>query len=68
MQRYCKTFQKFIHILIGLISMLNYYNTNDMVNYEFQEFIQHIFNDDSINDIKNHIMKTEIKNTLSISY
>ena len=48
--------------------MLNFYNTNDMVNYEFQEFIQHIFNDDSINDIKNHIMKTEIKNTLSISY
>ena len=48
--------------------MLNHYNTNDTVNYEVQEFIQDIFNDDSIDDIKNHIMKTEIKNALSTSY
>ena len=68
LQSYYETFQKFIHISICLISMLNHYNTNDTVNYEVQEFIQDIFNDDSINDIKNHIMKTEIKNTLSISY
>ena len=68
LQSYYETFQKFIHISIVLISMLNHYNTNDTVNYEVQEFIQDIFNDDSINDIKNHIMKTEIKNTLSISY
>ena len=68
LQSYYETFQKFIHISIGLISMLNHYNTNDMVNYEVQEFIQDIFNDDSIDDIKNHIMKTEIKNALSTSY
>ena len=68
LESYCKTFQKFIHISVGLISMLNHYNTNDTVNYEVQEFIQDIFNDDSINDIKNHLMKTEIKNTLSTSY
>ena len=67
LQSYYETFQKFIHISIGLISMLNHYNTNDTVNYEVQEFIQDIFNDDSIDDIKNHIMKTEIKNTLSTS-
>ena len=48
--------------------MLNHYNKNDTVNYEVQEFIQDIFNDDSIDDIKNHIMKTEIKNALSTSY
>ena len=62
-QSYYQTFQKFIHISIGLISMLNHYNTN----YEVQEFFQDIFNNDSIDDIKNHIMKTEIKNPLSIS-
>ena len=68
LQSYYETFQKFIHISNGLISMLNYYNKNDAVNYEFQEFIKEIFNDDSIDDIKNHIMKTEIKNALSTSY
>ena len=65
LQSYYEIFQKFIHISIGLISMLNYYNINDTVNYEVQEFVQDIFNDDSIDDIKNHIMKTEIKNALS---
>ena len=68
LQSYYETFKKFIHISIGLISMLNYYNKNDTVNYEVQEFIQDILNDDSIDDIKNHIMKTEIKNALSTSY
>ena len=68
LQSYYETFQKFIHISIGLISMLNHYNKNDTVNYEVQEFIQDIFNDDPIDDIKNHIMKTEIKNPLSTSY
>ena len=48
--------------------MLNHYNTNDMVNYEVQEFIEDIFNDHSIDDIKNHKKKTEIKNALSTSY
>ena len=66
LQSYYETFQKFIHISIGLISMLNHYNTNYTVNYEVQEFIQDIFNYDSIDDIKNHIMKTEIKNQLHI--
>ena len=68
LQSYYETFQKFIHISICLISMLNHYNANDMVNYEVQEFIQDIFNGDSIDDIKNHIMKTEIKSALSASY
>ena len=68
MQSYYETFQKLINISIGLISALNHYNTNDTINYEVQEFIQDIFNDDSIDDIKNHLMKTEIKNALSTSY
>ena len=67
LQSYYKTFQKFIHISIGLISMLNHYNKNETVNYEVQEFIHNIFNDDSIDDFKNHIMKTDIKNALSTS-
>ena len=68
LQSYYKTLQKFIDISIGLMSMLNHYNKNDTVNYEVQQFIQDIFNDDSIDDIKNHIMKTEIKNAISTSY
>ena len=68
LQSYYETFQKFIHISIGLISMLNHYNKNVTLNYEVQEFIQDIFNDDSFDDIKNHIMKTETKNALSTSY
>ena len=58
LQSYYETFQTFIHISIGLISMLNHYDTS---------FFQNIFNDDSIDDIKNHIMKPEMKNTLSTS-
>ena len=41
--------------------MLNHYNKNDTINYD-------IFNDDSIDDIQNHIMKTEIKHALLTSY
>ena len=54
LQSYYETFQKFIHISIGLISMLNHYNKNFTVNYVVQEIIQDIFNDDSIDYIKNH--------------
>ena len=68
LQSYYETFQKFTHISIGLISMLNHYNKNVTVNHVVQEFTQDILNDDSIDDIKNHIMKTEIKNALSTSY
>ena len=50
LQSYYETFQKFIHISIRLISMLNHYNKKFTVNY----VVQDIFNNDSIDYIKNH--------------
>ena len=48
--------------------MFNNYNKNDEVNTEVSEFIQENFVDDTIDELKNRIMQTEIKNALETSF
>ena len=68
LEKYYKISQKFVAISIGLLSMFNNYNKNDEINAEVSEFIEENYADDSIDELKNRIMQTEIKNTLKSSY
>ena len=63
-ENYYEISQKFVSISIGLLSMINNYNKNDNINSEVSEFIEENFADDSIDELKNRIMLTEIKNHL----
>ena len=63
-----KIYQKFVAISIRLLSMFNNYHKNDEINTEVSEFIEENHADDSIDELKNRIMQTEIKNTLKSSY
>ena len=66
-ENYYEIYQKFFSLSIGLLSMFNNYNKNDNINSEVSEFIEENFADDSIDELKNRIMQTEIKNALSSS-
>ena len=67
LEKYYEVYQKFVAISIGLLSMLNNYNKNDETNTEVSEFIGEKYADDSIDELKNRIMQTEIKNALKPS-
>ena len=66
-ENYYEIYQKFFSLSIGLLSMFNNYNQNDNIDSEVSEFIEENFADDSIDELKNRIMQTEIKNALSSS-
>ena len=53
---------------MGLLSMFNNYNKNDEIDTEVSEFTEENYIDDSIDELKNRIMQTEIKNALKSSY
>ena len=55
-------------ISIGLLSMFNNYNRNDEINVETSEFIEESFANDTIDELKNRVMQTEIKNALKTSF
>ena len=63
-ENYYEIYQKFFSLSIGLLSMFNNYDQNDNINSEVSEFIEENFADDSIDELKNRIMLTEIKNHL----
>ena len=62
-----KYFQKFIAISIGLLSMFNIYNKNDEMNTEVNDFVEKNYTDDTIDELKNRIMQTEVKNAMKSS-
>ena len=68
LENYYKTYQKFISISIGLLSMFNNYNRNNEINVETSEFIQESSANDTIDESKNRVIQTEIKNTLKASF
>ena len=68
LEKYYKIYQKFVAISIGLLSIFNNYNKNDEIDTEVSEFIEENYIDDSIDQLKNRIMQTEIKNPLKSSY
>ena len=67
-QNYYEIFEKFINICFGLLSMLNNYDRKDVMNYEVREFVEENFADETIHEIKNTLIQTEIKNALSSTY
>ena len=68
LENYYKAYQKFISISIGLLSMFNNYNRNDEINVETSEFIDESFAHDRIDELKNRVIQTEIKNALKTSF
>ena len=68
LENYHKTYQKFISILIGLLSLFNSYHRIDELNNETSEFMEKSFANDTINELKNRVMQTEIKNALKTSF
>ena len=55
-------------ICIGLLALLNNFNRNDFINFAIEHFVEDKFAGDEINEIKNTINQTEIKNALSTTH
>ena len=68
LENYYKTYQKFISISIGLLSLFNNYHRIDELNNETSEFMEESFANDTIDELKNRVMQTEIKNALKTSF
>ena len=49
-------------------ALLNNFNKNDFINFATEQFVEDKFVGDEINEIKNTINQTEIKNSLSTTY
>ena len=62
LENYYEIYQKFVSISIGLLSIFKTYNKNYEINTEVSDFIEENFADDSIDELKNRVMQTEIKN------
>ena len=62
---YYKIFEEYIMICIGLLALLNNFNKSDFINLATELFVEDKFAGDEINEIKNAINQTEIKNALS---
>ena len=67
LENYYEIYQKFVSILIGLLSIFNNYKKNDETHEDVSDFIEENFDDDSIDELKNRVMQTEIKNALQSS-
>ena len=61
---YYEIYQKFVSTSIGLLSLFNNYNKNDEINREVSDFIEEHVADDSIGELENRVMQTEIKNAV----
>ena len=53
LEKYYEIFQKCIAISIGLLSMLNNYNKNDIINTEVSDFIGENYADNTTDELKN---------------
>ena len=67
LQNYYDIFQKYIQICVGLLALLNSNRRDNFISDEVEEFVEEEFADEAIQEIKNTINKTEIKNALSQS-
>ena len=71
-ENYYEIYQKFIRVCIGLLSVFNSYMKNiddeDLVNSDLAEFVEDNYPDDTLDELKNGIMQTEIKNALKDSH
>ena len=68
LESYYEIFEKYIEICVGLLALLNNTHRNDFINVATEEFAEDIFAGEEIDEIKNVINETEIKNLLSNAY
>ena len=68
LESYYKIFEEYIMICIGLLALLNNFNRNNFINFATEQFVEDKFAGDEINEIKNTINQTEIKNALSTTH
>ena len=68
LESYYEIFEEYISICIGLLTLLNNFNKNDFINLATEQFVEDKFAGDEINEIKNTINQTEIKNALSTTH
>ena len=68
LESYYKIFEEYVSICIGLLALLNNFNRNDFINLATEQFVEDKFAGDEINEIKNTINQTEIKNALSTTH
>ena len=62
LESYYEIFEKYIEICIGLLALLNNIQRNNFINFSTEEFVEDILAGEDIDEIKNTINKTEIKN------
>ena len=65
LESYYEIFKEYIMICIGLLALLNNFNRHDFIYLATEEFVEERFAGDEIQDMKNTINQTEIKNALS---
>ena len=68
LESYYEIFKDYIMICISLIALLNNFNRHDFINLATEEFVEERFAGDEIEDIKNTINQTEIKNAFSTTH
>ena len=68
LESYYEIFKDYIMICIGLLALLHNFNRHDFINLATEEFVEERFAGNEIQDIKNTINQTEIKNALSATH
>ena len=64
LKSYYEIFDQYIDVCIGLLASLNNSTNRNFINVATEEFVEDNFAGEEINEIKNTITKTEIKNLL----
>ena len=68
LESFYEIFEEYIMICIGLLALLNNFNKSDFINLATEQFVDDKFAGDEINEIKNTINQTEIKNGHSTTH
>ena len=67
LQNYYEIFNKYIQICVGLLALSNSNRRENFINDETEEFVEEEFMDETLQEIRNTINKTQIKNALTQS-
>ena len=68
LESYYEIFEEYITIYVGLLALLNNFSRNDFITSATEEFVEDKIAGDEINEIKNNINQTQIKNALSTTH
>ena len=65
LKSYYEIFEQYIAICVGLLALFNNMSRYNFLNLDTEEFVENNFAGEELDEIKNVIIKTEIKNLLS---